>query len=157
MAAAIDRLISHLESQGAKYERVHHRRDFTARQTAVDTITPEAEFAKTVFVRIDGRDAMAVLPASRFVDAMKLADSVGAREVLFADEDAIEELCPDCEIGAAPPFGNLYGLAVYASRQLAEDAPITFNAGSHDHAVRMRFEDYDRIVRPRRLVISKRD
>jgi Ala-tRNA(Pro) deacylase len=115
MAAAIDRLISHLESQGAKYERVHHRRDFTARQTAVDTITPEAEFAKTVFVRIDGRDAMAVLPASRFVDAMKLADSVGAREVLFADEDAIEELCPDCEIGAAPPFGNLYGLAVYAS------------------------------------------
>jgi Ala-tRNA(Pro) deacylase len=157
MAAAIDRLISHLDSQGAKYERVHHRRDFTARQTAVDTSTPEAEFAKTVFVRIDGRDAMAVLPASRFVDAMKLADSVGAREVLFADEDAIEELCPDCEIGAAPPFGNLYGLAVYASRELAEDARIAFNAGSHEEVLRISWHDFERCVEPEVIALSESD
>jgi Ala-tRNA(Pro) deacylase len=100
---------------------------------------------------------MAVLPASRFVDAMKLADSVGAREVLFADEDAIEELCPDCEIGAAPPFGNLYGLAVYASRELAEDARITFNAGSHEEVLRISWRDFERCVEPEVIALSESD
>ena len=149
MSEPTARLIRFLDESGAPYEKIPHRRDVQARETAADTHTPPEEFAKTVFVEVDGKYAMAVLPATHFVSERLLGDALGADHVRLASESQIEELCPDCEVGAAPPFGNLYKLPVYVSPALTKDEKITFNAGSHEHAIRMSYADFERLVKPR--------
>jgi len=143
-----------LEENGVEYRSIRHHVDFTAKQAAVDTRTPPEEFAKTVFVAIDGEFAVVVIPASELLLPEKLSDALGAGEVRLAHEDEIARICPDCEVGAAHPFGNLYGLPVYVSATLAGDEWITFNAGSHDLALRVSFQDFSRIARPRILAVS---
>ena len=147
MSVAI-RLREFLDQHSVDYETIRHVRDVRARDTAEDTGTPRKDFAKTVFVRVDDEYAMAVLPATHYVSESRLRDSIGAREVRLASETEFAELCPDCDVGAAPPFGNLYGLHVYVSPVLAKDERITFNAGSHEDVIRMSFEDFRRLVAP---------
>ena len=149
MSEIAKRLKQFLEANGVRYETLHHPKDFTARDAAVDTGTPAAEFAKTVFVCVDGDYAMAVLPADHFVSERALEQSLDADHVRLASESQFEELCPDCELGAAPPFGNLYDLPVYVSPALARDERITFNAGTHEDAIRMAYADFERLVKPR--------
>jgi Ala-tRNA(Pro) deacylase len=143
------RLTSFLEERGVDYEVIHHRRDFTAQQTAADTHTPGREFAKAVFLCLDGDYAMAVLPAHRKIDLEAVRAMLGVKEARLATEDEIERLCPDCEVGAAPPLGNLYDLPVYMSEELTRDEQITFNAGTHEDAIRMLFQDYRELAQPR--------
>jgi Ala-tRNA(Pro) deacylase len=157
MSGIATRLRELLDANGASYEKIHHPRDFRALETAADTHTRPDEFAKTVFVCIDGRFAMAVLPANHSVALSRLASAIGGVDSRLATEDEVRELCPDCEIGAAPPFGNLYGLEVYVSPRLAEDELITFNAGSHEEALRLRYADFERLAKPRRVPVCKGD
>jgi Ala-tRNA(Pro) deacylase len=149
MPALSERLKKFLDENGVDYATISHSVDFTAQQTAADTHTPGREFAKTVLVEVDGAPALAVLPAHCKVDTDKLKEALGAREVRLSDEAAMGRLCPDCDAGAVPPFGNLYDLPVYLAREMTEDEQITFNGGTHRTAVRMRFQDYERLVRPR--------
>ncbi len=149
------RLQSFLDEHAVPYEVIHHRRDYTAQETAADTHTPGKEFAKTVMLWVDGNYAMAVLPAHRMVDFDKLRQALSAKEVKLASEDEIRELCPDCEAGAVPPFGNLYSLPVYVSEDTAEDERITFNAGTHEDAIRMAYKDFEKLVQPTILQLSR--
>ena len=114
---------------------------------------PGQEMAKTVIVKVDGKMAMAVLPAPHKVNFDK-AHRLFDDEPTLATEDEIADLFPDCEIGAEPPFGNLYNLPVYVSPELAEDEIITFNAGTHREAVRMTWADYRRLAQPRLELLS---
>lgn len=148
MAGPSPRLRDFLESGGVAYETIHHPPDYTAQETAAHTHTRGREFAKPVVLRADDRFVMAVIPAHRRVNLDRARGAVGARKVRLASEDEIRELFPDSDVGAEPPFGNLYGLEVYASPELAEHERITFNAGSHEHCARMRWADYERLVRP---------
>lgn len=157
MAHVLRRLETLLDESGVEYEIIHHRDDFRAQTTAADTHTPPGEFAKTVFVWIDGQYALAVLPATHFVAESRLARSLGAEKVRLATEFEMQDLCRDCEVGAAPPFGNLYGLPVYVSPALARDERITFNAGSHTDAIRMRYEDWERLAKPQQVALSRHE
>src|SRR6266542_6445441 len=103
---------------------------------------------KTVMVKLDGKMAMAVVPASLRVSLEQLRDAIGAHEVTLADEAEFAALFPDCEVGAMPPFGNLYGLEVYVADVLAEDEQMSFNAGTHTEIIRLRYADFERLVRP---------
>ena len=100
-------------------------------------------------VTLDGKMAMAVLPASRKVSFELLRDASGARDVQLAGEQAFRDMFPGCEVGAMPPFGNLYDMDVYASRLLAEDEEIAFNAGSHTELIRLPYKDFERLVKPK--------
>ena len=102
-------------------------------------------------VRIDGRLAMAVLPASHRVDLDHLQELIGAYEVELADERSFRDMFPECELGAMPPFGNLFGLEVFVADCLADDEEIAFNAGTHTELIRMRYHDFDWLVRPKVL------
>jgi Ala-tRNA(Pro) deacylase len=157
MAGPSQRLLRYLDEHGVEYAVLHHPRDFRASSTAVDTQTPPEEFAKTVFLKVDGAYALAVVPASRSVALRRLRRALGAREVELASEEEVARLCPDCEVGAAPPFGGLYGLPVYVSAALSRDERITFNAGSHTDAIRMGYRDFEKLVQPRVLQIAKSD
>lgn len=142
------RLKACLEENRITYESIHHSRDFTAQETAAHTHTRGKEFAKTVVLIVDGRFALAVLPAHFRVSLPKLKATLRAQEIRLASEDEIEKVCPDCEAGAVPPFGNLYDMPIYVSPIIARDEKITFNAGTHEDAVRMRYEDFERLAKP---------
>jgi Ala-tRNA(Pro) deacylase len=142
------RLQKLLDVSSIDYQIIHHREDFQARATAADTKTPPEEFAKTVVLWIDDGYALAVLPATHYVAPSELARALGADDVRLASESELKDLLPDCEVGAAPPFGGLFELPTYASARLSEDEQITFNAGTHRDAVRMAWADYERLAKP---------
>ena len=137
-----------LDQNAVAYDVLHHRPDIRARDAARDTHTPDREFAKTVFVRIAGCASMAVLPASHSLSLHRIRSALGTQAVELLEEQEIAPLCPDCELGAAPPLGNLYGIPVYVSPALQELEHIAFSAGTHEHVIRMRYADYERLVQP---------
>lgn len=155
--AILPRLQKLLDESGVEYQILHHPEDFRARATAADTHTPPAEFAKTVFLWIDGAYALAVLPADHYVAPSRLARSIGAESVRLATEFEMNDLCPDCETGAAPPFGMLFGLATHASPALTHDETITFNGGTHRDAVRISWADYLRVAAPSISPLSRHE
>jgi Ala-tRNA(Pro) deacylase len=149
-----DRILAFLNQTTNRYAIIMHRRDYTAREAAADTYTPNLEFAKTVVLRIDEGFALAVLPAHHRIDMEKLRSALEATQIDLASEATIRELFPNCEVGAEPPLGNLYGLPVIVSAAMALDENITFNAGTHDCAIQMRYADFERLVKPRVINFS---
>lgn len=149
------RLKVFLDEQSVMYQSLHHRPDFTAQETAAVTHTPGREFAKTVLIRIDDQVAMVVLPAHHRVDFTALHEAFGAKHLRLCTEEEAQQVFPDCEPGAAPPFGTLYGVMVILSDAMAGDDYVTFNAGTHEEAVRMRYLDFVKLVRPRMMPCSR--
>lgn len=145
---ALQSLQSHLDAQRVPYEIIHHRRDYTAPETAAHTHTPGKSFAKTIIVEVDRKFCMFVMPASDHIDLEKVRRALRAQDVRLASESEVARLCPDCETGAMPPFGQQYQMPVYVSHQLANDQMITFNAGTHEDVMRMLYQDYARLARP---------
>ncbi len=137
-----------LDKQGASYEIVTHEKAFTAQGVAAALHVSGRTLAKPVILKAkDGRLVMAVLTAAQNVDLKAVASVVGS-EVELASEKYFAASFPGCEAGAEPPFGNLYGLPVYADAALRKDPEILFNAGTHTEAIRMKYGDYERLVRP---------
>jgi Ala-tRNA(Pro) deacylase len=151
------RLQKLLDENEVEYEVLHHPADVGAHSTAAHTHTADRDFAKTVVMWIDGTRAFAVVPASHHVAPSRLARSLGAKEVRLATEAEMQDCMPDCELGAEPPFGALYGMATYASPVLAGDERITFNGGTHRDAVRMRWSDYERLAKPQVVPLSRHE
>ncbi|MDZ7374459.1 MAG: YbaK/EbsC family protein [candidate division KSB1 bacterium] len=142
------RLKQFLDEEGVKYVSIKHSRAYTAQEIAAAMHVPGQELAKTVLVKLDGKMAMIVLPASYTVDLEALRKCTGASQAELAREEEFRELFPDCELGAMPPFGNLYGLPVYVDESITQDKEIVFNACSHTEAIRMAYADYERLVHP---------
>jgi Ala-tRNA(Pro) deacylase len=143
-----------LDSHQVKYITVTHSPAYTAQQIAQVAHIPAKELAKTVMIKINGKMAMAVLPADHKVDFDLLKHITGADKVELASEQEFRTLFPDCEVGAMPPFGNLYGMKVYVDEALSEDDEIGFNAGSHSEIIKMAYKDFERLVKPKIVDIS---
>jgi len=137
-----------LDSQQVKYGTINHATAFTAQEIAALSHVRGRELAKTVMVTIDARMAMAVLPASQKVDLNLLKRAAGAEAVELASETEFKSLFPDCEAGAMPPFGNLYGMAVFVEMSLTEDEEIAFTAGTHSELIKLSYKDFERVVQP---------
>jgi Ala-tRNA(Pro) deacylase len=148
------RLKEFLDRNGIAYETIPHRTTYTAQRTAQATHIPGKDVAKTVVVKVDGRLILVALPASEKVDLDQIRDATEANRVELAAEDDFRDAFPGCEVGAMPPFGNLYDMEVWVDGRLAEDEKIAFNAGSHDEMIRVRYQDFDRLVRPRVLALA---
>ena len=137
-----------LDRNDVRYVTITHSPAVTAQMIAAAAHISGKELAKTVIVRIDGELSMAVLPASYQVDFDLLKDATGALDVELASEADFREMFPDCELGAMPPFGNLYGMYVFVAEVLAEDDEIAFNACSHTELIKMRYSDFEKLVEP---------
>ncbi|MCP4570392.1 MAG: YbaK/EbsC family protein [FCB group bacterium] len=144
-----EKLRKYLDDNNVKYRTIIHSRAFTAQEVAAKAKIPGKELAKTVIVRVGSSLAMAVLPASLRVDFQLLQDVVGANDVELATENEFKEVFPDCEIGAMPPFGNLYGVDVFVAERLTDDEEIAFNACSHTELIKMAYSDFARLVQPK--------
>jgi Ala-tRNA(Pro) deacylase len=145
----LKRLTDYLDQNKIKYVVIHHSPAFTAREVAVSAHIPKKEVAKTVVANIDGQAVMVVLPASQMVDFAQLRQAFGAESAVLATEREFNTLFPDCEIGAMPPFGNLFNLPVIVAESLKDDDEIAFNGGTHRELVKMSYKDFERLVEPK--------
>jgi Ala-tRNA(Pro) deacylase len=145
----IPRSIEHfLGEQHVPYSVLHHRAAYTSQEEAAITHVPGRQWAKTVACFADEQPILAVVPASSLVDVDRLRTVTGAREVRLASEREFEVLFPDCETGAMPPLGPLYGQQVFVDQGLVDAGEIVFNAGSHRDAIKLKYDDFARVVRP---------
>jgi len=144
----LSKLREFLDSHNVKYLVLSHSIAYTAQGVAALAHVKGRELAKTVIVKLDDELAMAVVPASFHVDLALLRNVAQAKTVALASEAEFKGRFPDCEPGSMPPFGNLYGMAVYADETLTHDEEIAFNAGSHRELVRMAWKDFERLVKP---------
>lgn len=142
------RLMAFLDSHGVKYVMVRHSPAFTAAEVAASAHVTGREFAKTLVVRIGGDLAMVVLPATRRLVLDDLREMLENPQVQLATEAEFLSRFPDCELGAMPPFGNLYGMPVYVAASLGDEQEIAFNAGTHAEVVRMDYKDFEALVKP---------
>jgi Ala-tRNA(Pro) deacylase len=138
-----------LDANKVKYVVISHSPAYTAQEIAGSAHIPGKNLAKTVMVRLDGKMAMVVLPAPCKIDFALLKEVAGAKEVELAQETDFAGIFPGCEVGAMPPFGNLYDLETYMAEALAEDDQIAFNAGSHTELVKLAYADYQKLVKPK--------
>ena len=144
------RLQQRLDLMKAAYEVIPHPVAETAMGVAHRTHVPGRSVAKVVIVRdASGMDFMVVLPAPRHFDRQALRRLTGREGVRLEDERVLQERFPDCELGAMPPYGDLYGMPTYVDPCLAEEEEIYFQGGNHHELVRMRYEDYERTAKPK--------
>ncbi len=152
----LDRLIALLEMRGAHYKHDRHALSYTARETARSEHVPPRSFAKVVIVHSEDGFAMAVLPADRIVDLEELRESFGSLHLRLATERELNELFPECELGAMAPFGNgtLCELPVWVDGLLLAEETISFNACTHRDVIQMGTEDWEQIVKPSVLAFA---
>ena len=141
-------LKDYLDTNRIKYTTITHSKAYTAQELAQQMHVPGRELAKSVLVKIDGKCALAVLPASRHIDLNQMRHILGTNQIELAREEDVDTCFPGCELGAMPPFGNLFNLPVFVARDLRDDEEIVFNAGTHTDAIRMRYSDFERLVQP---------
>ena len=146
----------YLDDQRVPYSTISHRRTYTAQEIAANAHISGKDLAKTVMIKLDGKMVMAVVPAAYHVNFHLLKEATGATDIELAREDEFADLFPDFDVGAMPPFGNLFGLDVYVAESLAEDEVIAFNAGTHTDLVKMSFATYAKLVKPKILLFSTR-
>lgn len=143
-----------LDSNKIRYVSITHSSAYTAMEIAALARIPGKDLAKTVMIKINGHMAMVVLPATHRIKMDLLKKVVENENIRLATEQEFKDKFPDCEVGAMPPFGNLYGMEVYASNTLKEDEEIVFNAGSHTELIKLSYKDFERLVNPKVVEIS---
>ncbi|MFA7228448.1 MAG: YbaK/EbsC family protein [Melioribacteraceae bacterium] len=143
-----------LDQNKVRYVTIRHSVAYTAQEIAASAHIKGKEMAKTVLIKSDGKLAMCVLPASNKIDFDLLKEVLGGKIIRLANEVEFKDKFPDCDVGAMPPFGNLYDMEVYAEESLAKDEEIAFNACSHVELIQMAFKDFGRLVKPRLIKFS---
>ncbi len=143
-----------LDKHGIKYLTIKHSPAFTAKEIAASAHVSGKELAKTVMIRVNGQMAMAVLPSTLQLDFDVVRNALSAKDVELATEREFKSLFPDCDVGAMPPFGNLYDMDVYVDETLREDEEIAFNAGTHTELVKLAYRDFERLVKPEVLRLA---
>ncbi len=144
----VSRLKEFLDTNNIKYISSFHSHAYTAQEVAASAHVPGRKIAKTVMVKIDDKIAMAVLSASDKVDFALLKVAAGADKAELAGEDEFTDLFPGCEIGAIPPFGNLYEMQVIVDEKLTDQNEIVFNAGSYTELITLHYDDFKSLVKP---------
>ncbi len=138
-----------LDKNKVAYTFCTHSPAYTAQGLAHVQHVSGKDLAKVVMVVADDRMVMTVLPGSHRVNLDRLAEILKAKSVRLATEEEFRGLFPDCELGAMPPFGNLYNIDVWADETLHSHPTIVFNAGSHIETIQMNYVDFERLARPR--------
>lgn len=145
----VKKLKEFLDSHHIKYVSVAHSPAFTAQEIAATAHVSGKQLAKVVMIKVDGQLAMVVLRALDQVNFIKLKEALKAKQIDLATEAEFKDQFPDCEVGAMPPFGNIYQIPVFVSNHLAREAHILFNAGSHSELIELSFQDFERLAKPK--------
>jgi len=153
----LSKLREFLDRSNVPYEMLSHAEAFTAQQVAEAQHVPGKDLAKVVMACSGSEFMMFVLPAPYRLDLERVRGMLGKADLRLATEQEFAGLFPQCQPGAMPPFGNLYGLAVWVDEALAKDEKIVFNAGTHTDTVRLRYADFARLVQPGVARLAEQD
>ena len=148
-----NRVRKYLIEHGVGYEVEQHPLAYTAQEVAAVEHIPGRSFAKPVMLMADGDLVMAVLSATQRLDFDKASKAIGCDSVRLANEEEFAPVFPDCERGAEPPFGNLYGIPMYVDERLTPDEMV-FNAGSHTETMKVATAEYLGLVKPARADLA---
>ena len=151
----LEKLMLFLDENQVDYTRHGHPTAYTAREVAAVEHVPAHKVAKTVVFFSENGYGMAVLPGDSMLDLQGLRTLLGVSRLRLAAESELNDLFPECELGAMAPFGNLFGIPVFVDGRLAAEETIAFNAGTHQDVIHMRFEDYQRLVGPSIVTVSR--
>ncbi|MBU8896316.1 hypothetical protein DRW03_27820 [Corallococcus sp. H22C18031201] len=132
----------YLQRHQVRFERYAHARAISGQELAATLHVSGWRVAKSVIVKADRRLWIAVVPAAGAVDLEQLGRAIGASHVRLATEAEFRDAFPECEVGAEPPFGELYGFPVAVDERLGMNERVLFRAGSHEEALEMRFQDF---------------
>jgi|SRR3990172_420324 len=149
-----EELEAHLRENAVPFEVHHHPPAYTAQRVAEVEHVSGKTMVKVVMAFADGKMVMLAVPAPKHVSLTKAAEATGAKDVRLAHEEEFAAAFPDCEVGAMPPFGNLYGMPVYVDDEFAQDETIVFNAGTHQDTIHMKYADFERLVKPSQVSLS---
>jgi Ala-tRNA(Pro) deacylase len=141
-------LQSYLDRFNVRYLKTEHPVAYTAQSLAQAEHVSGHQVIKPVLVEADGQMIMCALPACGRIDLDALRDNLEADSVRLVDEQSLKEVFRDCEIGAEPPIGALFGLPTIADESLLTQHNVTFQAGTHHEAVTMSMDDYRRLAQP---------
>lgn len=142
-----------LDNHHVKYISLNHSPAFTSQEIAAAAHVSGKQLAKTVIIKANDQLAMVVLPANDQVNFTKLKSAIGIDNLDLAHESEFKDKFPGCEVGAMPPFGNLYNMPVYLSNRLSQQDHILFNAGSHYELMEVAYQDYERLVKPKMIAV----
>ena len=145
----VKQLKEFLDGQGVKYVSLTHSPAFTAQEIAAAAHISGKQLAKTVIVKLDDKMAIVVLPANGQVNFAKLRETAGVKQADLATETEFKNKFPGCEVGAMPPFGTLYDMPVFVSKELSQQDHILFNAGSHSELIQLPFDQFEKLVNPK--------
>jgi len=145
----VKKLKEFLDSQKIEYVTINHSLAYTAQRIAASAHISGKDIAKTIVIKADGKLMMAVLPASCKINLDLMKSALGVSSMEISSEKEFGAMFPDCELGAMPPFGNLYGMEVYVAEKLAHYEEIAFNAGSHRELIKLSYKDFEKLVKPR--------
>jgi Ala-tRNA(Pro) deacylase len=148
------RLKEFLDERNVKYVTVTHSLAFTGIEIAKSAHIPTKKLAKTIIVKIASEPSMMVLPAAYQINLENLSQALRGDAIKLANEQEFARWFPDCEVGAMPPFGNLYDMNVYVDEKVTENDDIAFNAGTHSEIIQMQYADYERLVKPTLIVLD---
>lgn len=143
-----NRMKAYLRHHHVEFDVQRHPAAYTTQDVAAAEHLPGNQMAKVVMVVADGKLTMLVVPVSHRIDEERAASALNAQEVRLAGEDEFTATFLDCDVGAMPPIGNLYGVPVYVDRELAETETITFRAGTHTATISLKYADFARVVKP---------
>jgi Ala-tRNA(Pro) deacylase len=144
----------YLDKAGVKFGLMEHDTAFTAQEVAAATHVKGRELVKAIMVKTDGKMLMAVMPSTRKLDFELLKKILKIKEAALAAEEEFSPLFADCEIGAMPPLGNLYNVDVIADESLADDKEIVFRAGTHHDIIKISYDDYKKLEKPKLAKIT---
>lgn len=149
------KLKKYLDLNKVKYKTLKHKVAYTAQEIAAASGVPGKQVVKSVLVKADKQFVLVVLPAIHLIDIKKLKTILKCKSLKIASEKDIEKAIPDYEVGAMPPFGNLFGLNTLVDKTLKEDVEIVFNAGSHTDMVKMKYSDFEKLAKPKVAIFGK--
>ena len=153
--ALLEKLRVFLDENHAEYTHTVHPIAFTAREVASAEHLPNREVAKAVVIFGDDGYHMIVVPANKLVDFQEVRLTMGLSHARLASEDELMRLFPDCETGAMPPFGRLYGIPTYLDSSLASEEHIAFNGGTHQDEIHMRTDEYRALAHPAVISLAR--
>lgn len=142
-------LKEYLDKQHVNYTCIQHSPAFTAQEVAASAHVSGKNLAKIVMIKVGDKLAMMVLPAHDHVNFGALKAATGQKDIDLASESTFKGQFPECEVGAMPPFGNLYNVPVFVSSKLSAFDQIVFNAGTHSEVMKLAYKDFDRLVHPK--------
>jgi Ala-tRNA(Pro) deacylase len=148
----LQKVRDYLSQQHISYQTIQHTPAYTAQEIAAVAHIRGRDLAKTVIVKIDGKLVMVVETAHTRVNLEKLGKELSAKKVELASEPDFKARFPECELGAMPPFGNLYDMDVYVDKVLTNGGEIAFNGGTHAELIKMSYRDFERLVHPKMII-----